>query len=90
MSQQEPPKIEFPCANYPIKALGVASEEYYQAVLEIMERHAPGFDRSKIKVQDSSKGRFNSVTVFIEATGVEQLTAIFEDLKKHPSTKMVI
>lgn len=90
MTTQEPPKIEFPCANYPIKVLGVASDEYQAAVLDIIEKHAPDLDRSKIRVQDSRNGRFHSITVFIVATGVDQLQAIFEDLKKKPSTRMVI
>lgn len=90
MSQQEPPKIEFPCPDYPIKVLGVASAEYHEAVLEILEIHAGGFDRTRVRIQDSRNGRFHSITVFIEATGVEQLTSIFEALKKHPSTRMVL
>ncbi len=90
MSQQEPPKIEFPCANYPIKVLGLASDEYREAVLQIMEKHDPGFDRSTIRIKDSRKATFHSITVFIEATGAEQLQEIFDDLKKHPSTKMVM
>ncbi|MFL0810951.1 MAG: DUF493 domain-containing protein [Agarilytica sp.] len=87
---QEPPKIEFPCPNYPIKVMGKASEEYREAVLEIIEVHAAGFDRTRVRIQDSSKGTFHSLTVYIEATGVDQLKNIFEDLKKHPSTKMVL
>ena len=90
MATQDPPKIEFPCPDYPIKVMGVASEEYYHAVLETMEVHAPGYDRSRVKVQESRNGRFHSITVFIEATGVVQLQNIFEDLKKHPATKMVL
>lgn len=90
MSEQEPPKIEFPCADYPIKILGIASDEYLEAVLKIMEKYDPGFDRSNIRIKDSRKATFNSVTVFIEATGVEQLQDIFDELKKHPSTKMVM
>ena len=90
MTQQDPPKIEFPCVDYPIKILGVASDEYQLAVLEIVERHAAGFDRSKVRVQTSKKATFHSVTVFIEATGVAQLEDIFEDLKKHPATRMVL
>lgn len=90
MSKQEPPKIEFPCENYPIKVMGVASSEYYEQVLDIIEHHASGFDRTKIRVNDSRNGRFHSITVFIKATGIEQLTNIFEDLKKNPSTRMVL
>lgn len=87
---QKPPKIEFPCPNYPIKVLGVAGGEFHETVLEIMEIHAPGFDRTTVRIQSSSKGRFDSITVFIEATGIDQLQNLFEDLKKHPATRMVI
>ncbi|MFT5082052.1 MAG: putative lipoic acid-binding regulatory protein [Lentisphaeria bacterium] len=90
MSDLPPPKIEFPCPGYPIKVLGEASEAYKLAVLEVMEIHASGFDRGRVTVRDSRNGRFHSVTVYIEATGIEQLQNIFEDLKKHPSTRMVL
>ncbi|WP_185233036.1 YbeD family protein [Teredinibacter franksiae] len=89
-SNQEPPKIEFPCPDYPIKSMGTATASYREAVLNIMEVHAPGFDPAKVTVRDSSKGSFQSVTVFITATGVEQLQAIFDDLKKLSETKMVL
>ncbi len=90
MSENEPPKIEFPCPDYPIKVMGVASVEYREAVLEIMETHAAGFDRTRVRIKESRNGTFHSVTVFIEATGVEQLQNIFDDLKQHPDTKMVL
>ena len=90
MTEKEAPKIEFPCPNYPIKVLGDKSEPYKLAVLEVMEKHAPGFDRAKVTERDSRNGRFQSITVFIEATGVPQLEAIFEDLKQLPATKMVL
>lgn len=90
MTQADPPKIEFPCPNYPIKIMGVASDQYRDEVLNIVQKHDPGMDRLRCKVQASSKGSFQSITVFIEATGVAQLEAIFVDLKKHPSTRMVI
>ncbi len=90
MARRQPPKIEFPCPDYPIKILGVASDEYRAAVIEIIERHAAGFDHSKLRVQASRRGTFHSLTVFIEATGVEQLNNIFQDLKQHPSTRLVL
>lgn len=86
----QPPKIEFPCQDYPIKVLGEASEAYKAAVLEVMEIHAPGFDQTRVTVRDSRNGRFHSVTVYIVATGVDQLQNIFEDLKKLPQTRMVL
>ena len=90
MSEQQPPKIEFPCPDYPIKIMGEACEEYTVAVLAVMENHAPGFDRERVSIRESRHGRFHSVTVFIEATGVDQLQNIFEDLKKLPQTRMVL
>lgn len=90
MSDQQPPRIEFPCPDYPIKVMGTATQGYREAVLNVMEHHAPGFDITRVSVRDSRKGTFQSVTVFITATGIDQLQAIFEDLKKLPETKMVL
>ena len=87
---QEPPKIEFPCENYPIKVLGESHAELHSFVIEIMERHAPGFDQTRITINESSKGRFKSLTVWITATGVDQLTAINNDLRLNRLIKMVM
>ena len=56
MSEEEAPKIEFPC-DYPIKVLGEAHPELHTHIYQVMETHAPGFDRTKITIRDSSKGR---------------------------------
>jgi putative lipoic acid-binding regulatory protein len=55
-----------------------------------MECHAPGFDQSKITVRDSSKGKWQSITLVITATGKPQLEAIFADLKTSRRVKMVL
>ncbi len=88
--ENQPPKIEFPCENYLIKVLGDAGPELHSLVIEVMERHAPGFDQTRITVNESSKGRFQSVTVWITATGEPQLRAIHEDLRIHRLVKMVM
>jgi hypothetical protein len=90
MSEQQPPKIEFPCENYPIKILGVAGAELHSWVVEVVERHAPGFDQTRITINSSSKGSYQSVTVWITATGEPQLRAINDDLRLNPITKMVM
>ena len=89
MSEEETPKIEFPC-DYPIKILGEAHTELHEHILKVMDNHAPGFDRSKITVRDSSKGRWQSMTLVITATGKPQLEAIFADLKTSSRVKMVL
>ena len=89
MTEQEPPKIEFPC-EYPIKVLGRSSDQFRGIILEVFERHAPGFDEATITVKDSAKGTFTAITVTITATGVEQLDALHRDLMATGHVQMVI
>jgi putative lipoic acid-binding regulatory protein len=86
---EAPPKIEFPCA-YPIKVLGRSSEAYASIILEVFERHAPGFDQTTIEVRDSRNGTFTSLTITITATGPEQLEALHQGLLATGHVKMVI
>lgn len=87
---QEPPKIEYPCENYPIKIMGEASDELFDFVMETTESFAPDFDRSQVNVKESSKGRFNSITVFITATSPEQLDLFHKALRKNTAIKIVL
>lgn len=89
MNQQEKPQIEFPC-QYPIKVLGDASPELREHILRVLNAHAPGFQESAITTRESSKGKWQSITVVITATGKPQLDAIFADLKTSAKVKMVL
>lgn len=89
MNEQEKPQIEFPC-QYPIKVLGDASPQLLEHLLYVMDRHAPGYQDSDITSRESSKGKWQSITVMITATGKHQLDAIFADLKTSPLVKMVL
>ena len=89
MTEQEPPKIEFPC-EYPIKVLGRSTEQFQGVILEVFESHAPGFDRESIVVKASGKGTFTSLTITITATGKEQLQALHQDLMATGQVQMVI
>jgi len=90
VSEPEAPKIEFPCEDYPIKIMGYAEAAFRAHVLTVVARHAPGFDEKRVTVRDSRNGRFQSMTVFITATGTEQLQAIFDDLKRSELVQMVL
>jgi len=89
MTEKKQPKIEFPC-DYPIKVLGEAHASFNEHVLAVMDKHAPGFDRQKISIRDSSKGSWQAMTVVIKATGKSQLDSIFAALKTSPRVKMVL
>lgn len=90
MAEMDPPKIEFPCPGYPIKVMGVASTDFRSFVEAVMCRHDPSFDIATVQVRASRKGRYESVNVMITATGIEQLEAIFSDLKANPAVRMVL
>ncbi|MCB1853310.1 MAG: DUF493 family protein [Pseudomonadales bacterium] len=87
--EQEPPKIEFPC-DYPVKVLGRSGHDFLEVIVEVFERHDPGFDREGISVRDSSKGTFTAITITITATGPDQLSALHEDLLATGRVQMVI
>lgn len=89
-TQTPAPKIEFPCANYPVKVIGDAGEGFNQMVLEVIARHAPDVDAGALTQRDSRTGRFLSVQVLITATGAEQLEAIHQDLKATGRVHMVL
>ncbi len=59
-------------------------------VVEVIRRHAPGFDETTLVSRDSRNGRFLSVQVLITATGVEQLQAIHVDLRASGRVHMVL
>lgn len=89
MAGQEPPRIEFPC-DYPIKVLGRSSENFRRLVFEIVERHAPGFDRCRVSMKASRRGKFSSLTIFITATSVHQLQVLHRDLMNTGVVQMVL
>lgn len=89
MSEDKKPEIEFPC-QYPIKVLGDAHPELNQHVIDVMNKHAPTVTESDLNTKNSSKGKWQSITVTITATGKPQLDDIFADLKTSSRVKMVL
>jgi hypothetical protein len=85
----EAPRIEFPCL-YPIKIIGISEGDFEAEVVAVVERHTGKIDAELIKVRNSRKNNYISVTVTIAATGEEQLQNIFLDLKAVSKVKMVL
>ena len=57
-------------------------------MLEVVQRHAPG-DYSP-EVKPSSKGNYHSVNVTINATHIEQVETLYEELGKIEIVRMVL
>lgn len=90
MTDQQPPKIEFPCENYVFKVIGDAHDEFRQLVIDIVRQHVPDLDESKVTEQFSSNNKYHSLRFVITATGVPQLEAINKDLKATGRVHMVL
>lgn len=88
-SDQERPRIEFPC-DYPVKVMGENAEDFVALVVEIGQRHAPEVTHEHVSVRESGRGRWVSVTLTIRATGEPQLAALFEDLKASGRVRLVL
>ncbi|NOX77146.1 MAG: DUF493 domain-containing protein [Gammaproteobacteria bacterium] len=73
------PAMEFPC-EFPIKAMGLASETLHVTVLKIVQLHAPEADHAALKSRPSANGKYVSVTVTINAISRAQLDAIYREL----------
>lgn len=89
MTEQQPPKIEFPC-DYPIKVVGVATDDFQDFVVEVMTRHSEQVFTERISARTSGNGNFLAVTITIQATSIEQLQRIHEELKASGRVHMVL
>jgi putative lipoic acid-binding regulatory protein len=81
--------IDYPC-DFPIKILGHTRAGFAQAVLEVVQHHAPDFDGAAMEMRPSRKGKYLSVTCVIRATSREQLDALYRELCDHPMVVMVL
>jgi len=88
-SDNNKPIMEFPC-EFPIKAMGLASETLHSVVLDIVQRHAPETGKHALKSRPSSNGKYVSVTITINAKSRAQLDAIYLDLTACKQVLMVL
>lgn len=88
-SEPKAPKIEFPCADYPVKIIGHNSSDFIETVMEVVCRHCPDFDR-QVEQQASSNARFVSLRIRITAQGADHLARLHEDLRATGMVQMVL
>jgi len=90
MSDQEAPKIVFPCSDYKIMVVGNTADDYVDFVVKTISQFDPGFDPSRIVVKPSKNNRFSSVRALITATGEDQLDQLHKALKASGRVHMVL
>lgn len=81
--------LEFPC-DFPIKVMGAARDDFAQAVVTVVQAHAPDFDAATVEMRASGRGNYLAVTCTVRATSREQLDNLYRDLSSHPYVKIVL
>ena len=81
--------LEFPCA-FPIKIMGRTQDGFAQAVVEVVQKHAPDFEADLLEMRASKAGNWLSVTATVNATSRQQLDDLYRELVAHPMVKMVL
>jgi putative lipoic acid-binding regulatory protein len=71
--------LKFPC-EFPIKAMGLACDEFEIAVIEIAKRHVDNLAENAFVMKPSRNGKYTAITITITANSKEQLDAIYMDL----------
>jgi len=88
-AKSEETLVEFPC-DFLIKVMGETSDDFANAMVRVIQAHAPEFDASKVDMRASSGGRFISLTCNIYVTSKAQLDSIYRALSEHPQVKYVL
>jgi len=83
------PKIEFPCADYPIKVIGDTGVGFTEEVIAIVKKHAKILDEKQAERQ-SSNGKYTTLQLHIVATGQDQLYDINSELRATGKVHMVL
>lgn len=83
MSDSPPPRedtlLVFP-TDFPVKIMGLASDDYRSLVLGIVTRHFGTLAPDRIEERPSANGKYLSITVTVVATSKAQLDALYMDL----------
>ena len=83
------PKLSFPC-SYPIKILGENNPDLRKQTVTVLTKHSSTFDDQLTTIRQSKQGRWQSITVIIQATGESQIKGIYDDLRTNPLVRMVL
>lgn len=85
----EKPLLEFPC-QFPIKAMGLAQDDFESLVASLVRQHAPDITETDISSRPSKEGKYISITVTVTATSREQLDAIYYELNASEHVLMTL
>jgi uncharacterized protein len=71
--------LEFPCL-FTFKIMGVATPEFMEQVLEVIQKHAPG-DYAPV-IKPSSKGNYCALSIPVTVTSKEHIETIYSKVSE--------
>jgi len=81
--------LEFPC-EYPVKAMGLAGDEFEILVVSIISCHVSGLWEGAVQTRPSRGGKYVAVTVTVWAENRAQLESIYKDLHADERVLMLL
>lgn len=81
--------LEFP-TDFPVKIMGEARADFAQAMVALVQTHAPDFQSDAAEIRASSTGKYLSITCTIRATSKAQLDALYLEITAHPWVNMAL
>ncbi len=89
MSEPNDSPLEFPC-RWPVKAMVRSDDDAMTEVLGAIARHAELPDEEEVSVRPSRNGRFESITVPIQARSRSHLEAVYTELRALDAVVMTL
>jgi hypothetical protein len=81
--------LKFP-TDFPVKIMGERRDDFAQAMVDLVRRHAPDFRPETVEMRVSRSGTYLSLTVVVRATSRAQLDALYREITAHPWVKMAL
>lgn len=89
MSENDDTLLTFP-TDFPLKIMGENREGFVQAMVGLVQRHAPDFKAETLETRASRSGKYLSLTCTIRATSKAQLDALYREITAHPWVSMAL
>jgi len=89
MQHPEESLLKFP-TEFPIKVMGRTQDGFAQAIVMVVQKHAPDFDPATLEMRASSAGKYLSLTCTVHAKSRDQLDNLYRELTSHPMVAMVL
>lgn len=81
--------FEFPCL-FPVKVMGKTQDGFAEAIVAVVQRHAPDFDSASVEMRASAQGNYLALTCTLRAVSRAQLDALYHELSAHPMVSVVL